>query len=511
MAGVALALAVLTPDAARAQLDWGSLERKEAPPPDLGPTSADAPLPPQGPYAAGEPEQEQPEVNQIEDPKQAPIDEDDEREPPDYDGVDEPTTAGEVALWVPRILLSPLYLVSEYVVRRPLGWLVTTAEREKLPAILVDFFTFGPDRQAGIIPTFLFDFGVRASVGLYFFWDEALAEPNEIRIRAATGGTDWWKLQVVDRVNLSADDRVYVSGGLEIRPDWTFYGMGPETDHGEDPRYRKDLYESELGYELDLARSSTFEAFVGIRDVSFDIGTGCCEDPTVAEELARPSPPFAAPPGLDGYTVLRHGMVASLDSRPERHAAELVEGSDFVSPAGSGVKLEIRGEHAGGLEQRAGGRYHWLKYGGTLGGFADVTGQQRTVGLQLIADFADPLRSGGEIPFTEQVTLGGDRPMRGFLEGALVDRSSVAARLSYTWPVWVWLDGSLNYTLGNVFGEHLSGFEPELLRSSFGLGLRSAGKRDHAFEMLVAAGTDPIRDGMAIDNVRFVLGATSGF
>ena len=53
------------------------------------------------------------------------------REVPDYSGrPPPPATAGDVALWVPRILFFPLYLTSEYVLRRPIGaFLVTAAAR----------------------------------------------------------------------------------------------------------------------------------------------------------------------------------------------------------------------------------------------------------------------------------------------------------------------------------------------------------------------------------------------
>src|SRR5687767_15236803 len=88
---------------------------------------------------------------------------------PDYDGREEPgPDAGDVLLWVPRTAFFPLYLVSEYVLRRPLEWFVVTAEREQWPTLVLDFFTFGPDRTAGVFPTALFDFGFRPSVGLYF-------------------------------------------------------------------------------------------------------------------------------------------------------------------------------------------------------------------------------------------------------------------------------------------------------------------------------------------------------
>ncbi|MGE3673838.1 MAG: hypothetical protein AB7K71_29475, partial [Polyangiaceae bacterium] len=125
--------------------------------------------------------------------------------------------------------------------------------------------------------------------------------------------------------------------------------------------------------------------------------------------------------------------------------------------------------------------------------------------------FVDPLLKGSEIPFNEQVTLGGDRPMRGFLEGRLVDRSSAVLRFDYTWPVWVWLDGAIHYAVGNVFGEHLDGFEPGLLRQSAGVGLRAVGSRDHVFEMLQAFGTEPFDEGAEPESLRFVFGATSGF
>jgi hypothetical protein len=75
----------------------------------------------------------------------------------------------------------------------------------------------------------------------------------------------------------------------------------------------------------------------------------------------------------------------------------------------------------------------------------------------------------------------------------------------------VWLDGGMHYAVGNVFGEHLDGFELGKLRQSFGLGLRSSGNPDHALEVLLAFGTDTFDRGAEVEAFRFVLGATSGF
>src|SRR5690606_16142816 len=146
---------------------------------------------------------------------------------PDYDAVSDPVTAGEAGLWVPRVLLSPPYPGSEYVVRRPLGHVGTTAEKNQWPALLVDFFTFGPERKAGVIPTGIIDFGLRPSVGLYFFWNEFLAENNALRARAATGGHDWWWFQLTDRLEVLPGHDIALRGEFSTRPDRVFTGLGP--------------------------------------------------------------------------------------------------------------------------------------------------------------------------------------------------------------------------------------------------------------------------------------------
>jgi hypothetical protein len=450
-------------------------------------------------------------------PEQAPIADDDERPVPDYDGRgDEPTTAGDVLLWIPRIVLSPLYFVSEFVVRRPLGAVVSWAEEEELPKLLVDFFTFGPDRNIGIVPTALIDFGFNPSVGVYHFWNEFLADNNKFRARAATWGPRWLMLKVADRLEVYDDHELSVRFEFEKRPDWVFYGLGPLSQSDDESRFSETRVDGGFGYQAKLWRSSEVNAFVGVRHVRFEPDEGCCDEPTVAESIA--ARPTFEPPGLrEGYFVLRQGVDLKLDTRKRRNLGEPREGSDFVSPPGSGVRLDVRAEHAGALERTRpfpGDNpvlYEWMKYGATLGGFADLTGEQRVVGLSVIVDFADPLREDRAIPFTEQVSLGGDRPLRGYLQGRLIDRSSAVALFEYRWPVWVWLDGTIHYGVGNVFGEHLDGFELAKLRQSFGIGMRGIGSPDHVFELLVAAGTETFDEGAGFDTLRVVLGATSGF
>ncbi len=442
-----------------------------------------------------------------------PIDRDSRRKVPDYDGRGEaPTTAGEVLLWVPRVIFSPVYFVSEYVVRRPLGALVTAVEKQEVVDKVFDFFTFGPDNNIGLAPTGYLDFGFRPSVGLYFFWNDFLAKDNDLRARAATWGPEWLRLYLKDRLELWEGHDLTARGEFMRRSDWVFHGLGPESGSDE-ARFQSTSLQAGLLYEAELWRSSEFTSYTTVRSVRFNLAQGCCEEPSVAQEIARGR--YERPFGADGYTIFVQGVTAELDTRPLRRPRSLRRGSDYVSPPGSGVRLQVRGEHATALDdnvQPTGevARSHWLHYGVSMGGYLDVR-DQRVLGLSLIADFVDPVSADTGIPFTEQVSLGGDRPMRGFLQGRLLDRSSAVAQLEYQWPVWMWIDGAVHYAAGNVFGKRLEGFDLGLLRQSFGMGLRATSSRDHVLELLVAFGSKTFDAGGGIENVRFVLGATSGF
>ncbi len=169
--------------------------------------------------------------------------------------------------------------------------------------------------------------------------------------------------------------------------------------------------------------------------------------------------------------------------------------------------MTVEGTH--GFDGREVTERRWVGYGGNLGLYWDPTGLNRVIGLTLTALFTDPLGD-AEVPFTEQVTLGGTEYMRGYLEGRLVGRSAAVATLEYRYPVWIWLDGTMHVAAGNVFGEHLEDFAFDRLRLSFGLGVRTVGSRESSFDLLLAFGSEPF-DRFEISSVRFLFGTTRGF
>ncbi len=408
---------------------------------------------------------------------------------PDYDGRGEPpSSAGDGALWVPRVIFSPAYLVSEFLIRRPLGALITAAERGQWQVALFNFFA-SEDHRYGVVPTALVDFGLKPSVGLYAFYDDAFVKGNDLRAHFGFWGPEWISVGLADRVKLTPGSTVAFSGSVAKRPDRLFYGLGARSQSAN--RSRFDSTTVDLAAEADVALRgwSRFRARSGFRGVSFGPET-CCDDPSVAQRFST------LPPGMaTGYGVVYQELELVLDGRRKRPAPQ------------HGVRVDLSGTHAVDLGNHAAREF--VNYGGTAAGYLDL-GRARVVALKLTARFADPI-SRGEVPFTEQVILGGSGAMRGYLFGRLTGRSAAVAELEYRWPIWVWLDGTMHVALGNVFDAHLKDFETKLLRLSSGIGIRTVGSPDHMFEFLTGFGTETIEDGLRVSSFRLVIGGTRGF
>lgn len=417
----------------------------------------------------------------------------DQRKLPDYDGRGPPpTTVGDVLLWVPRLLLAPPYLVSEYVIRRPLGAAIAGAERAGWPGALYDFFTFGPNHNAGFAPTAFFDFGFKPSVGLFLFWNDALVRGNDMRLQFGFFGTTWLAASFTDRIYYSCDpvDVIALSVSGLRRPDFAYFGIGTEAN---DPRsrYGSDRLEARVSVDKRFWRLSTIRVGTTARQVEFHRGS-FRNDPALDDEIARGAP---APPGYrDGYVMAKSDVSISLDSRLPRPAS------------GSGARLELHGAHSADFR----GNGSWVSYGGTAGVFLDVNGRSRVLSLSGGAHFVDRVGQ-TEIPFTELAALGGFGPMRGFYPGRLLGQSAFVGELAYRWPIWIWLDGSMRFEMGNVFGEHLEGLTFRNLRISAAIGVESAGLSDNPLEVLVGFGTERIAEGTKVDSFRLFVGTHRGF
>ncbi len=417
------------------------------------------------------------------------------RDLPSYDGRPPPaTTAGEALLWIPRVVLFPIHVVTELVLRRPLGFLTVAAEQGKWIQKLTDAFTFGPTNNIGIVPTALLDFGFRTSVGVYAFYDDFLVKDNALRLHAAFGGTDWLRLTVADRIPIANNAYLKIRGEASRRPDFYFYGIGPTSRIQDRSRYGADWLDGSAAFHAVLPHGVTVDAFTGVKTATF-YDSEYARNLSVSERTVNKV--FPVPATYDaGITDFRVGGNVAIDTRRPR------------PEPGSGVRVEASGSF--GTDLRARQTTSWVKYGGAIGGFIDLTGHNHVLSLSATALFADPLRD-QPIPFAELVSLGGSNPMTGFREGRLLGRSAAAATLEYRYPIWAFLDGDAQVAVGNVFNEHLDGLTPENLRLSFDVGVRAIGARDHSFSVLVGAGTETFGQGGRLNEARLLIGASSGF
>lgn len=420
---------------------------------------------------------------------------------PNYDGRGGSREApARKLLWIPRVLLFPAYVVSEYIVRRPLGAGVTYAERAGWPAAISDFLSLNEVHSVGVAPFMLIDFGFEPSAGLYAYWDDAGFKGHDLRLRGSTWGPNWLSGSLKERFELGKL-AISLKGKLTKRPDLTFYGIGPDTRESDLVRYSAKTAYAHAQTSLRFGENHLLETTAGYRGASFGHSDYDEDDrgkpgyqPSLEEAVEAGR--LAEPAGFrDGYRTLFAMTRLVLDSRGKANSR-------------SGIRLDALVEESVdlGSTQAAG----WLRYGGTLGGFLDLRRGGRLLGVALTGVLVDPLVD-GRIPFTQLAELGGGSTMPGLRSGRLRDRSSAVLGVRYSWPIWFALRGSLQTGIGNVFGAHFAGIRPARTRFSSAIGLETSGSGDNIFQALIGFGTETIESGAALDSIRFVVGMREGF
>jgi hypothetical protein len=399
----------------------------------------------------------------------------------DYDARPEPPPdAGDVAAWVPRVVLFPVWLVHEYGLRKPIG-AVIKAKPEGVEG--------EPDSLPSLAPSFLIDLGFRPWVGLYLTWTPNWAKNHSLLGYVAFGGLGAMTETVANRITTSY-------GTLGLREEWTrrddglFHGLGPTTTRADARRYGFDRIDVGPSFDMPLRGGGSHLIVAGgVRALRFR-EAGCCEGQA-----------SLAPP--DAYTAIYERVVLGFDTRPS------IPGRSFGEPPPrSGFRGAIEGEVDVDTEHH---RRSWTRYGAVVSGYWDIH-HQRVLSLTLNAHFADPLSgNASSLPFTEQATLGGDAPLQGFRAGRLTGRSAAAATLAYEWPIWLWLAGVIDLSVGNTFNDHLRDFDPELLRLSTTIGAHVLASNDHYFQVLTGFGTQPLGNGFKAESFRFTFGMTRRF
>jgi hypothetical protein len=420
---------------------------------------------------------------------------------PNYDGRGGPKQApARQALWIPRVLLFPAYVVSEYVIRRPLAAGITYAEKAGWPSAITDFLALNEAHPIGVAPFMLVDFGFEPSVGLYGYWDDAGFKGHQLRFRGSTWGPHWLAGTLKERFMFDKFE-ISLKAKLTRRPDLTFYGIGPDTRESNLVRYSGKTAYAHFQTRLVFNDRNLFETTIGYRGASFgatDYDAKARGKPSYEPSLdeAVLAGRLPEPAGFrDGYRAPFSGLRVVLDSRGSGRRR-------------NGFRLDVSAEESADLANTP--VSGWVRYGGTLGGFVDLMDGGRQLSAAITAVLVDPIGD-RPVPFTMLADLGGGRTMPGLRSGRLYDRSAGVVDVRYTWPVWLSFRGTLQAGVGNVFGPHFEGFRPGRARFSTALGLETSGSRDNIFQLLLGFGTETFESGADIDSIRFVLGVRDGF
>lgn len=419
------------------------------------------------------------------------------RSVPSYDGRPAETTAKDGALWLPRITLAPLYVVSEFVVRRPLGALVSWAETSGVPKAFYDFFAFGQNHDAGFAPIGFIDFGFNPSVGAYLFWNNAGVKGHDLAIHATTWGHEWLAGVFDERVRIGPKSALKFNFTAIHRPDLRFTGIGPDTRGSSVVRYGQDLLSMRTTFDLMpiRGRANRIETFFGFRATRFGEGN-FGDDPGIVAASVRNG--TALPDGFaNGFGAVDSGARFAFDTRRSVTDSSL-----------SGLRLDVEMTESSDLKRQPASS--WVTYGGTFGAFWDLNDKGRVLNVSATMKFVDPLGS-EPVPFTELIDGGGDGPLRGFISGRLRGRSVASASVRYRWPIWVDVDGAISASFGNVFDTHLRDFRTEKLRLSATLGIETVQSTGGSFQFLVGLGTETFEQGAAVDSVRVIIGSNRGF
>jgi len=494
--------------------------KKEPPPPPAKPASMPSPVSKVAPLGKQHPDA--PGLDRTGTPATPPAESNlppstakagEDRPLPNYEGREAaPPDAGEVLVWIPRIIFYPVYLTLEYLVRWPIVGAMTLIEKHHVLEHLERIFVYD-DGRIGWYPTGFIDFGLRPSFGLHFFVNDTISEGDSLTIDGAYGGDDWYQASINTRHVIFRDDSAALTLGAQFlqRPDYPFHGVGG-AENFDETFYSWRRIEAEAAIDAGLGGLNEIAFGLFFRHGQLKGGQGPSIDTLLPPTPRAGAPAMGAPPdsliayNTAGrqltYRLLGAHLHLALDSRSEER--------DFTE--GSGVRFEV----LSGIElDPSNTDLSFVRLGGELAGFWDFTELEHTLALRL---YADTLHKIGdtEIPFSELIMLGGTEHMRGFLEGRLRGESAVVATLDYRYPVWSLLDANLFMSFGGAFGERFEGFRWDRLFMTWGLGLRTSYSRDSSFEIMVAFGSNQAKEwsdgaGYEIDNFRFVFGINHGY
>jgi len=409
-----------------------------------------------------------------------------ERPVPDYDGLPPASpTAGERALWIPRVLLSPFWLVTEFVLRRPLAFLARKLEEAEVLQRAREVLTFGARENLLLVPYVAFDLGRYGAGGLLFRANAIGGSTANLRMRAYFGGPRAFGGSTTFE-HVHGIWRTALAFRAGRRSDVLYFGTGNEADDANRSAAMRGLVEGSAMLHARVRDPLRLSVGIDVRRVR--LGDEVGERRSIPEAVAERPQLEELPAGYpEGYLALIPRLRLAYDDRDER---------------GSGDYLSLGARYGHDLEGVGG----WVRTTATAGTHHDVSGRGHVLGVAAWSSLV--FASRGEVPFLELPDA--NVHLRAFTPGWLRGASVAAVSASYRWRIWHSASGVLRVAAGGAFDEGFEGFAPGALRSSASIGIAASRRGGFGFEALVGIGSTRFDERFAVDSVRLLFGGVGG-
>jgi len=398
-----------------------------------------------------------------------------------FRGREDPVDGADIAAGIGRVVLSPVRLLFDALVREPIDGSARVIEKHHVIPIVRDVFHPRPDFTW--YPTLTLDLGVYGAVGARAHWNNALMRNHEVDAALATGGFEAWQGRIRDDFRFGAA-KLGVQGTFISRRDRDFYGLGPESNTDDQTQFGLTAGEAiafvsfeRPGVQIQLAEGYSDEL------------TGPGYEPSVETRFD--------PSTIPGYGkelgLARSSIDVKLDSRGKDRDEE-IGGVAFIGNAT--YARDFRDKERAFVSTTA-----------DLQVAIDVIKPGRVLTLRAYAQ--DTFALGSEpVPFTHQAMLGWTHHY-GFYWGRFRSEAAVMAEVRWRYPIAYLLDMMWITSAGNVFKHDFSDFSFGELTGSLGVGFRTRHTGTAPIEMVFAVGTTRFDQDFGIDSGRVYL-STSG-
>jgi Omp85 superfamily domain len=294
-------------------------------------------------------------------------------------------------------------------------------------------------------------------VGIYYFREEGSRE--ETRASSIQAGFIYTQRgQIITKIEPQVflnDEEFYLAGDISFfkYPD-KFFGIGNATPDDAEEDYTPQI----LRFRANLQYQVMRHLFTGIRYNLIDYRILVYQQGKTLEKRTTL--------GSDGGFLSGLGMVVKWDTRD----------NVFFPTSGNALELSTLS-----FQKAFGSGFTYNVLTADLRQYLTVVDDQ-SLAVQLYGGF-----SNGNPPFQYMQRLGGEKLMRGYLEGRYLDKNYVTVQVEYRVPLW-WRLGAVVFAgLGDV-APSVSAFKLKEFKTSKGFGLRYAVSREEKLNIRVDLG-----------------------